>query len=211
MRTRFFSLISYCPEDFILSVCKQRSLYYAFILHDKDVKEDGSLVIPHYHILLKTEFTHTKSAVVKWFKHEQNTFSEEVYSTSIFDYLTHTGFEDKYQYQEEDIISNNIDMFKNHIETGHDVTISLLDDIIANKSMRYMASKYGRDYVLNFRKYNLYAQLMFYQEQDDVQLNNVANIDAETGEIINESLMRESAYTKEDLDRICNCSVERSD
>lgn len=179
MRVRFFSLISYAPVEFIHDVCEKKSLYYAYILHDRDVNEMGVPFEPHFHILLQTLNAHEPSAVCKWFRgqHGQNTFAEEVYSTSIYDYLTHNGFEDKFQYSQESIVSNDIGKFKNVCDLANIKTIQLLDDINTGKPLRYLASTYGRDFVLNSSKYINFAYAM----RDEERLNS---INLETGEII---------------------------
>lgn len=53
---RYFQLILY-PDD---PSCADRIAYltekysiWAYILHDKDVKEDGTLKKPHYHFIIK--------------------------------------------------------------------------------------------------------------------------------------------------------------
>lgn len=176
MRVRFFSLISYAPVEFIHDVCVKKSTYYAYILHDKDITKDGVLYEPHYHVLFQTINAHEPSAVCKWFRglHGQNTFAEEVHSTSIYDYLTHTGFEDKFQYSPNDIVSNDISKFQTECDLANLKVVQLLDDINAGCSLRFLASRYGRDFILNSNKYITYAHAMRREEKFESKIHEIA-------------------------------------
>ena len=42
---------------------------WAYILHDKDIKEDGTLKPPHFHVVIRTSGNATPlSSVASWFK-----------------------------------------------------------------------------------------------------------------------------------------------
>lgn len=113
--------------------CEEISEYY-YILHDKDVNELGVLKKPHYHILvncvLPTKHNECKQFLFSLFKlvdidirvvsvKNVNSFSR---------YLTHKDNPLKYQYSDNDIISNNLSMYYDYIEKN--VRLSNTDLII---------------------------------------------------------------------------------
>lgn len=157
-RVRFFSLISYLSESEFLPILQDSSHIrnYIYIYHNKDNCE------PHYHICLNTFNNHTPTAVCKWFKKlDVNTFSEEIHSSNIFGYLTHSlpKYKDKYQYSESELRSNDIEFWKRFCPSA-DVAQSIIADLLAGKNLREMLSLYGREFVLNYNKYRYFASLV---------------------------------------------------
>ena len=80
---------------------------YAYILHDKDVHEDGTPVAPHWHIMIRFKRPVQTESLCKWFGIKSNmigyilgTFGDAVA------YLTHRNKPEKYQYLDEEIKSN---------------------------------------------------------------------------------------------------------
>lgn len=80
---------------------------YAYILHDKDVHEDGTPVAPHWHIMIRFKRPVQTESLCKWFGIKSNmigyilgTFGDAVA------YLTHRNKPKKYQYLDEEIKSN---------------------------------------------------------------------------------------------------------
>lgn len=80
---------------------------YAYILHDKDVHEDGTPVAPHWHIMIRFKRPVQTESLCKWFGIKTNmigyilgTFGDAVA------YLTHRNKPEKYQYLDEEIKSN---------------------------------------------------------------------------------------------------------
>ncbi len=157
-RVRFFSLISYLSESEFLSILEDntRIRNYIYIYHNKDNCE------PHYHICLNTFNAHTVTAVCKWFKiNDVNTFSEEIHSSNIFGYLTHSlpKYKDKYQYSETELRSNDIEFWRRFCPTA-DVAQLIIADLLEGKSLREMLSLYGREFVINYNKYRYFASLV---------------------------------------------------
>lgn len=79
--------------------------YFAYILHDKDTKETGEVVEPHYHLLLV--FKNARS-----FETIQRTFTgahieETLNIVSAVNYLIHNGKPDKYAYDKSAIVTNS--------------------------------------------------------------------------------------------------------
>lgn len=80
---------------------------YAYILHDKNVHEDGTPVAPHWHIMIRFKRPVQTESLCKWFGIKSNmigyilgTFGDAVA------YLTHRNKPEKYQYLDEEIKSN---------------------------------------------------------------------------------------------------------
>ena len=157
-RVRFFSLISYLSESEFLPILQDNSRIrnYIYIYHDKDKCE------PHYHICLNTFNAHSQTAVCKWFKiSDTNTFSEEIHSSNIYGYLTHSlpKYKDKYQYSESELRSNDIEFWRRFSPTA-DIAQSIIADLLDGKSLREMLSLYGREFVINYNKYRYFASLV---------------------------------------------------
>jgi energy-coupling factor transporter ATP-binding protein EcfA2 len=106
-------------KKYIIAQCERyKSIKkYAFILHDKDTKEDGTSKKLHVHLLLYFGNPLPLENIVKWFEHigviKENLGPIHNW-VSALEYLTHKNDEDKYQYNEEDITAN-FD-FKSEIE-----------------------------------------------------------------------------------------------
>lgn len=152
------------PEKFniVFSNCKN----YAYIFHNKDGNE------PHYHYLFQLKNNTTPSAFLNAYNIKMH--SEVAYSPlACFEYLTHKNNPEKIQYSFDDIVALDINKFLSLSASGNEDnknlrTYDLLQDIINNIPLEEMVFKYGRDYVLNFKKYQDFARLMF----NSIQISN---------------------------------------
>lgn len=82
---------------------------YAYILHDKDKKEDGTLKTAHYHFYGKRKSPITEQSLKNFAKKcEQNIFYENLKSNqnALMRYFLHADNDDKFHYEEKDIVSN---------------------------------------------------------------------------------------------------------
>lgn len=157
-RVRFFSLVTYLSEQEFLPILQDTSHIrnYIYIYHNKDK------CAPHYHICLNTFNNHTPTAVCKWFKKpDVNTFNEEIHSSNIFGYLTHSlpNDKDKFHYSESELRSNDIEFWRRFSPTA-DIAQSIIADLLDGKSLREMLSLYGREFVLNYNKYRYFASMV---------------------------------------------------
>lgn len=99
----------YLTKEFILDVISKHSCIekYAFVLHDKDRLDDGTLKKPHWHIFLQFDNAQKFSDVCKWFAvEEQYVNSLRTRFNEAVVYCTHTNAPDKYQYDYSEVISN---------------------------------------------------------------------------------------------------------
>lgn len=157
-RVRFFSLITYLSESEFLPILQDTSRIrnYIYIYHNLDDS------VPHFHICLNTYNTHTVTAVCKWFKVSSvNTFSEEIHSSNIYGYLTHSlpNDKDKHRYSENELFSNDIEFWRKFCPTS-DIAQLIISDLLAGKSLSEMLSLYGREFVINYNKYRGFANLL---------------------------------------------------
>ena len=80
---------------------------WAYIIHGKDKKEDGSSVVPHIHLALKFDNSYDSKYICKWFDvPEQCVNKIKGKWVDILKYLTHKNAPNKYQYSDEDVICN---------------------------------------------------------------------------------------------------------
>lgn len=100
-------------EDLIgsleLGVKMHKIDYYYCILHDKDIREDGSQKKEHFHLLIECEDIREAKEYIKEHIYKETTFNRVQAPKSALIYLVHKKNPEKYQYKASEIISNNID------------------------------------------------------------------------------------------------------
>lgn len=112
MRVRSIELvqrIEYLDLIHITNVLNEKSCIkdYALITHDKDVKEDGTPVAPHLHLMMRFSEVQDTKYIAKWFNvGEQYLCKIKGRFADALMYLTHENAPEKYQYSEDDVISN---------------------------------------------------------------------------------------------------------
>lgn len=80
---------------------------YAYIIHDKDIKEDGTLKAPHIHIILRLKESYKSSSIGKAFGvAPQYVVGIKGRFSDGLKYLTHMNTPDKFQYADSDVVSN---------------------------------------------------------------------------------------------------------
>ncbi len=198
-RSRNFSLITYHSQEVIESVLCSRDVirHWCYIIHDKDKKENSEeLKEKHYHILINLNNAMTETALQKLFPVGQSTLSQIMRDKSnCFNYLTHADRPDKYQYQESELVSDDIEYWKGLSIGGDDneKVLNILNDIMLHVPLREMAKRYGRDVVINYSKYASFAtciereERIFRVENEVVDLlddNSIRLVDLRTGVVV---------------------------
>lgn len=89
--------------------------YFAYILHDKDTKETGEIVEPHYHLLLAFKNARSFETIQRRFTGAH--IEETLNIVSAVNYLVHNGKPNKYAYDKSAIVTNS----KNWLETKFQV------------------------------------------------------------------------------------------
>lgn len=155
-RSYLFSCVTYLTDDEIRQVlyAHQKSiLHYAWILHDKDVNENGELVTPHRHLILHLKSQSIPERIHNWFCFfESNTFVEIGRSRSALgQYLIHENSESKFQYDISNVFSNDIDYW--FCPDAEKKSYQICLDIMSGASTRELVQKYGREYIINQNAY----------------------------------------------------------
>lgn len=149
MRCRNIDIILYTSEDveYCISVCETSHLSYAYILHDKDTKDDGSLKPPHYHFRVFSDLQKTLSAWSKLFDVAENYVEKLDDKRLSIRYLIHLDNKEKYQYNENCIVTNIEDIdryFKNN---------RIEEDIQLKKIFSFIDEQHGYIYFKNIKDY----------------------------------------------------------
>lgn len=175
-RSRNFALISYLDEIQIQMVLCEHANHIkacAYIYHDKDTKEDGTLKEPHYHILLCLYNQRYESSVHNWFLRWENSDGELINThtqvcrdiMNTYRYLTHANAKDKVQYSRDDIKGVNLDYFKDLDKQDEDTALSALNDLLNGCSCKQVFDRYGRDAIYHINALMKCYQLVRWEEQ----------------------------------------------
>ena len=80
---------------------------FAYILHDKDRYSDDTLKEPHYHIVIRADNAYTFKTVANWLDVKPQ-FVNKINSRwgHALLYLTHRNAPSKYQYSDDEVVSN---------------------------------------------------------------------------------------------------------
>lgn len=182
-RSRKFSCITYLSEQqLLLSLMRHtnqiRSCAYAF--HDKDVREDGTLKEPHYHLVIVTYNTCTLSSVRRWFSsfYDNNgeiTTTAQICSDvfSMFDYLTHNTNEcreqNKYLYDSSIVqIIGEKDYFQCSERSSYDNITLACELLLSGKSVHDCGRIFGRDFILHYGAIKNYLTDVYATENENL-------------------------------------------
>lgn len=172
VRVRNWFLLTYESPSVCIPDLLKEAVRYAYIFHDKDEGKE-----PHYHVLVMLRNAKSFSAVLRYNVGSQNVFAEPCYDLlSAFKYLTHALNKDKFQYDLNSIVSNDIAYFNSLDDTvispSGEKTLQLLLDIIADKPYRYMVLTYGRDFVIYEDTYRVAASRLRSCDDDVICVSN---------------------------------------
>ena len=163
-RTRNWSLVTYLDvETLAQRICAIDNIrYYAFIVHDKDVDENGQPKPKHIHLALCLNSARTLAQLTPRFtdinSNAGNCYGQPTRSNrAIIEYFTHKNQPEKHQYSEDDILSNNLDYFKND-ETDEDNTYMIIQDLLNGKSLQQVAKTYGRAFLYHYRDFKAFIE-----------------------------------------------------
>lgn len=159
-RINCFTLILYNDDEsllnynYIINIVKSPCFYnckYYSILHNKDIDQNGELKKEHYHLLVKLENAISIENILKCFYNEIEKQQSIVNSLSIVKsfkgyvrYLIHYDDKEKYQYNLNDIFTND----RNLSYYFNDNTI--IDNF---KLLYYVISKYNIKYFKELIEY----------------------------------------------------------
>lgn len=120
---------------------------YAFILHDRDVLEDGSKKTPHLHVVCNMNSAKQRIATIlndltKSLDISPLLVTIDKYSSfnSSIQYLIHKNNEEKYQYDIKDIVTNipnpELDLFMKYNTQSEELTAERLIDVVRKAKKR---------------------------------------------------------------------------
>lgn len=172
LKTNLMSLIVYAKSvdeiEMFLSTYSSKILHFAYICHDKDVDDFGSLKEAHYHLCIKFRCSLYISTVCDAIKDitKQNAMGQCLSSKiRMTQYLLHANNPEKYQYSAEELITDDLSYWTNKDQKA----LECVYDLVAGADMRYMIETYGRDFIMNMHKYREAAALLMCarEEQDN--------------------------------------------
>lgn len=159
--SKYISGICYDSEGLANFVKDNNSVVdeYAYILHDRDVKEDGSPKEPHYHFLFVLHRSRRLSDIQSCMKKtlDGNVLLQPCHSVSdTYGYLTHEDDCDKVKYDESDIVSSadksywKPDNSINDSDSSCDSIMLAYLDLMNSMPLTQCAKKYGRDFIIHY-------------------------------------------------------------
>lgn len=135
---------------------------YAYILHDKDIREDGTAKKPHWHIELKLYKSRRRSDVAAWFGLTESCIQDSKsgkYETMLL-YLIHENAPEKHQYDPVEVSSNF--NYAERLETIRNGKIKIDKDARKNELMEMAASgslrRYNWSQFLSVKEWDMYKR-----------------------------------------------------
>lgn len=138
MNKRFYciEIILYLDNELHLNLLNDliKKYNYAYILHDKDKEDDGTLKKEHIHLLIFFKNARWGSAILKEINIDNpNLIEFREDKAKAIQYLIHSNNLDKFQYNYEDIKSDiNIDIYFNKYKDDETKDIAIIYDFIYN-------------------------------------------------------------------------------
>ena len=181
-RLRGFALELYAsPEHW--GTLLDEAEHFAYIFHDRDKKEDGTLKTPHYHVLIRFKNAKTKSAVRKLTNLDnltENTtlnFQKLIDTKGAFSYLTHTTkkaiVDGKTVYALDEVTCDKLSYWQDVSSAGTTENEDFIADLCYNRlSRKELAIKYGRDYMKNMARYDDFREQVLFQDSREKLLAN---------------------------------------
>lgn len=115
----------------------EKSYECAYILHDKDVKEDGNLKKPHWHVVLRFKDAKWRSALCTELEIEERFCEEPRSFDNCLMYLIHYNDTDKYQYDVKEVkgtIKKRLKELINKVDKSEGEKVYELIDYIENQT-----------------------------------------------------------------------------
>lgn len=148
------------PENGLKMILLNKAIEkYAYILHDKDVDEEGNAKRPHWHIICKLKYPQQTAHIAMWFGVPEN-FVNKIKGkwSDACKYLIHENAKEKYQYPTESVVSNF-----DYVDEKNKNFNSRLGEIISGISSGKIRNFNIGDYVLDteYVKYKTSIQRAF--------------------------------------------------
>lgn len=165
--------IWYASEDALRKYLQEQCRNWAYMYHDKDVKEDGTLKDPHFHFVATYDQRKSFAQVCRTttlYRGDQNVLVEMCRKgiACALEYLWHKNDQGKFQYDQRKVVISSKEWFERYIR-GNDESDNdrFVDDLLAPSrtfSVVGMARKYGRDFMRNMRSYLEFRKVALHEE-----------------------------------------------
>lgn len=160
LETRNHDIVTYVPLEVVervLYVHQTEILAWAYAYHNHDVNDDGTLKVPHFHVVLRLYRKTTLRQVIKWFAFvDENNILVNTRSINCsktvnlaFEYLLHENDPDKYQYPVNCRKCSNPNDFLSPYSYNQDSMRDCVFDVLNNVPAVILLERYGRDYVIH--------------------------------------------------------------
>lgn len=160
-RCRNIELIIYTKDmlDLKIDILEFNNIDYAYILHDKDIDDNGNLKKPHYHLRI---FHNTQKTITAWsdlLGVKNNEIQVLENKRRAIRYLIHLDSPNKYQYNMLDIVTNMgiIDNYFNEDKISEESSIVFIFDYIES-IQGYIYLKEVKEYVLQNNYWSAYRR-----------------------------------------------------
>lgn len=136
-----------------------------FILHDKDLNEDGEEIKPHIHCLLYLYDTKPSRIIEDWFSDNCGIRFFNCREPPVaMRYLLHLGFKDKYQYDYNECLHiGSVVKFDNALaeySKKFDKAVCCLNDLLNGATWYECAVNYGKDFIYHIQHYKKLLELI---------------------------------------------------
>lgn len=110
MKRRKYEVVSdleHLPKEKMLEgIANSAVRQWAYILHDKDVNEDGTPVKPHWHVHVYLNDSYDSKYVARWFGVPEHLLEKIKDDEGSLEYLTHANRPEKHRYAKEEVVAN---------------------------------------------------------------------------------------------------------
>lgn len=112
MRMKLFEIVQqeeYLNMDIVKDALENKKGIkdWLYILHDKDTDSEGNLKASHYHIYCRLTNSYDSKYIAQWFNVPEQYVSKIKGNWSdALNYATHRNRQEKYQYSDEEVVSN---------------------------------------------------------------------------------------------------------
>lgn len=163
-RSIHWALVLYPDEDpthkFALEFIKENYSNYAYIMHDKDILEDGSSKKIHYHIVISFKNYRWRNAIANELNINPNYIEKIRNLENSLKYLIHYNNSNKYQYDIDEVQGTLKHKLENYInsqdKTESEKVLELLEYIENCKG--YIKLTDFIKYVCNNNMYDIYRR-----------------------------------------------------
>ena len=182
---RFYSwnIVTYTDLNLVIDILKDFATHYVYILHDKDNVDN------HFHLLITFKRAYSIKKVLSFFPTYANTFlypNEKRDFAGDFLYLTHSNCSDKFHYDNNALVSNDLDFYLSflNLKSNETKNVDLLNDIclVVKIDLNFLVTKYGRDFMLNCSRYLSFRDFYRYF----YGLDNISNEDKKNNAVMYE-------------------------